>query len=250
MSDQVISTIEDTLASAVTQNAKSITDLFNDGVFTNKVNNGVNIKNTLASNTTQIMQSTCQSTAAGSASNNFVYVTPTGSSRKEVLISASSNVNASCTMTNLAKSLTQNQVSNNADQKARNIGMFAYIFMVLLAIVVIGGVVLVLLAATGVLGSAFKGSGSGDSDEGKKPGEGGKKEPNKKQGGGFGPKGQGPDFRTSTSQSTSGESNIISQIAKGAEGEAGDAGIIDDVLGEIASHPEFVEDVGEAIEFL
>lgn len=170
MSDQVISTIENTLASAVTQDAKSVTDLFNDGIFTNKMDSSVNIKTTIANNTTQIMQSTCQSTATGSASNNFVYVTPTGSSRKEVYISTETDAQSSCTMTNLAKSLTQNQVSNNVDQKSRNIGMFAYIFMVILAIVVVGGVVLIILGATGVLGSAFKGSGTGKPGETTKPG--------------------------------------------------------------------------------
>jgi hypothetical protein len=160
MSAAVQTTVEQTLSNAVGQEAKMVTDLFNDFA-SSKIDNTQDITNSMINNTTQITEIACQSSATTTVSNNFVYVKgQTGN----INLDANGSANSSCTMKNLAKIQTHSKISNNLLQKDKKIGMFAIIFIALISIVMIGGIIFVLLISTGVLKGMTSGGGGGKND--------------------------------------------------------------------------------------
>lgn len=159
MTNQVQSTVTNMIDNSVSQQTKAVTDFFND-FMSNHIDQKIDITSILTNNLTQITQNTCQASASTQANQNFIYVGSTGTTGN-VNISADSDVHASCTMNNLAKAQTQNTVTNRTNQFSKTLGMIAVIFVAILGILLIGGLVLILLMATGVLGSSMKGGGSG-----------------------------------------------------------------------------------------
>lgn len=187
MTNQAITTVDSIVANALTQDSNTITGIFGGALIPVKVTNTTNIKTTIANNISQITESTCQASSSANISNTLVYVEPTGS-QGNFTIDASSDVNATCTMNNLSKIQIQNSVNNSSNQTAKNKSLLAIIFMVLLVCVLVGGIILILLMATGVLKGAMGESG-GPKEEGGAgvPGEkGGKGEGGKGGGGGGG----------------------------------------------------------------
>lgn len=160
MSITLQSSINNMLANAVQQSNTAITDLFNDGIIFSRVNEGVDIKSNIVNNMTQITQASCQASSVQSQSDNFLYV-QSGGRTGNVNYAQDGNASANCTMINASKMQAKSQINNNAAQKAKQIGMFAMIFVAIVLCVLIGGIVILLTATTGVFKGIVGGGGSG-----------------------------------------------------------------------------------------
>ena len=143
---------------AVSQTAKAVTDILNDGVIS-KTHLNEDLTTNLINNTTQLMESTCQASSSQSTNGTFVYVA--GGTIGNLNIGATGSVSADCTMKNLGKMNASSQANINANTSSKNEGMIAAIVIAMVSIILIGGIIILLIVSTGALKGMVGGGGGG-----------------------------------------------------------------------------------------
>lgn len=136
--------ISNILNATLQQTNTAETDWFNGFQFTSDTNS-FNIVQSVTNNINQINEATCSASTIQSANNNYVYVTDATIGGNFVGVTESTSANANCSMTNIIKNSTYNQVQANATQSNVIKGMFVAMigaFAVIFVIIAIGVVVL------------------------------------------------------------------------------------------------------------
>lgn len=155
MTNQADSAVKNVITNITNQEITTVTDFLGDLSF-NDISNNVNINNTIANYITQITTQTCNSVSNVNANDNFIFV-QSGGSAGNFSISAEGNASASCAMSNMSKIQAYNQVQNSVSQSATEIGMFAMIFIAIIAILLIGGIIFLMMFSRGSTGQTFDG---------------------------------------------------------------------------------------------
>lgn len=158
-------TISNLINSMIDQEITSVTDMFGD-FQSSELQNNANVNNYINNYVTQISSQSCQANSSVSVSDNTIYV-GSGSSAGNLTITGGggSSATASCAMTNMAKASAYNQATTTSTQKGTAIGMFAMFGVALMALLLIGGIIIVVMIATGSLGLIFGGKGKGVGDD-------------------------------------------------------------------------------------
>lgn len=125
----------------------------------NQINQGYN------NYITQMMTASCQANANEIQSNNIVFVK--NSNVGVIGLSQDANLVTNCYLNNLAKSTTQNTAAATVDQTNKIRSAFAMIVVSIAAILIIGGIIVVLVLFVPSLG-AGGGGGGGEGKDGKK----------------------------------------------------------------------------------
>jgi hypothetical protein len=104
-----------------------------------------NVAVTLRNSVTQLMDNTCNLTASNSVSNNYFF-TKGGDSK---FVQDSEISNGLCNMTNSAKSVIDNKVTQDAELKSSITSVFGILFIVIALILLLPIIIIVIKAVSG-----------------------------------------------------------------------------------------------------
>jgi hypothetical protein len=159
MNNSLDAEVQNIISSTLEQENEAITDFMN-GLSVNNETNSANINQYVYNSVTQIIDSTCNASLAFSQTNNLLYISDSGVggfAGFQIGIDQPASANASCSMSNMSKSVVYNSVQDSTTQSNTSMGSMALIAAAIIACIVLGGI---LLLATGVLKSS---SGKGGS---------------------------------------------------------------------------------------
>lgn len=151
MTSNMEDSISNILQATLSQTNTSETDWFNGFQFTADTNS-FNVSQSVTNNITQINETTCAANTTVSASNNYIYVTNATVGGNFVGVTSNANATANCSMTNMMKNATYNQVQSNSSQSNTIEGMFVAIFAAFAAIIGLVVIGVIILFATGSIG--------------------------------------------------------------------------------------------------
>lgn len=162
INQQITQSVTNILQAQAQQQAKTTTDIFNDGVLFSSAVNSTDLQQSITNNITNINANTCNSTITNSISNNTMSLA--GSSNQLRAFNIDTDPNATCAINNLVSQEGFNSQQGSTDQDAENIGLFASVITAIVVVIVVGIVLIVLVFTGGRLASAFfssSGSGAG-----------------------------------------------------------------------------------------
>jgi len=112
------------------------------GMFSSE-DNVAELQNNITNMITQVLATACNANSVSEVDNTFNYLSNSASVNGDYIGAvASGDVTNYCTLTNLSKISTYNQVQNNSDQSNVSVGLMGVIFG---AIILIAGIALVLV---------------------------------------------------------------------------------------------------------
>ena len=145
MQQSLTSQIETILKAMAAQSASAMNGFSLD--FAN-ISQNVDLYQYISNSITQLMDSSCKFEASDTISGLYMYVA--NRDRSQINISQRSTIsNATCNMNNMAKSVTYNEASAEADQKSTIVNIWSLFFYAFIAIIASATIILIVFIATG-----------------------------------------------------------------------------------------------------
>ena len=126
------------------------------------VSQNVNLSQYIKNSVTQIMDSSCKFEAANDISGLYFYAKDRNGNLN--ITQSAAITNSTCNLNNLAKNVTYNTSSAEADQKAEITNIFALVFVIIIVAIIMAGLVAITFFSTGGLSTVY-GKGGGDGDQ-------------------------------------------------------------------------------------
>ena len=164
INQQIVQTATSILSSQSKQLAKTVNDLFNDGVIYSQDVNSAAVTQSIMNNISNVTSNTCNAVISESLDNNIMVVYGTNSDQV-IGVKDSTNSNASCAVTNMTKQDAYNRQQSSASSSATNEGMFAGIALAVIGCLILGMIVLVIFFAVGGAGIFMFGGKKKDDGE-------------------------------------------------------------------------------------